>query len=244
MKKIIIIGATSGIGRGLAEVYSQEDYLIGITGRRENLLEEVCARDKDNLFYQVCDITDTQATISSLETLTQKMGGMDILIICDGTGELNPELSYQLEEPTLLTNVIGFTNIADWGFRYFEQQKSGHLVTISSVGGTRGSGIAPAYNASKAYQINYMEGLRQKATKSPYSIYTTDIRPGFVATDLLNDGKHYPMLMKTDQVGRDIVRALHRKQRVAIIDGRYRILVFFWRMIPRWIWKRLPVKTK
>lgn len=54
-----------------------------------------------------------------------KMGGMDILIICAGTGELNPELSYQLEEPTLLTNVIGFTNIADWGFRYFEQQKAG-----------------------------------------------------------------------------------------------------------------------
>lgn len=106
MKKIIIIGATSGIGRGLAEVYSQEDYLIGITGRRENLLEEVCARDKDKLFYQVCDITDTQATISSLETLTQKMGGMDILIICAGTGELNPELSYQLEEPTLLTDRI------------------------------------------------------------------------------------------------------------------------------------------
>ena len=76
------------------------------------------------------------------------------------------------------------------------------------------------------------------------NIHFTDIRPGFVATDLLNDGKHYPMLMKTDQVGRDIVRALHRKQRVAIIDGRYRILVFFWRMIPRWIWKRLPVKTK
>ena len=182
MKKIIIIGATSGIGRGLAEIYSQEDFLIGITGRRENLLKEVCARDEDKLFYQVCDITDTQSTISSLETLIQKMGGMDILIICAGTGELNPELSYQLEEPTLLTNVIGFTNIADWGFRYFERQKSGHLVTISSVGGTRGSGIAPAYNASKAYQINYMEGLRQKATKSHYPIYTTDIRPGFVDT--------------------------------------------------------------
>ena len=99
MKKIIIVGATSGIGRGLAEAYSQEDYLIGITGRRENLLKEVCTQDKDKLFYQVCDITDTQAAISSLETLTQKMGGMDILIICAGTGELNPELSYQLEEP-------------------------------------------------------------------------------------------------------------------------------------------------
>ena len=112
MKKIIIIGATSGIGRGLAEVYSQEDYLIGITGRRENLLEEVCARDKDKLFYQVCDITDTQATISSLETLTRKMGGMDILIICAGTGELNPELSYQLEEPTLLSQT-GVSDISN-----------------------------------------------------------------------------------------------------------------------------------
>ena len=242
MKKIIIIGATSGIGRGLAEVYSQEDYLIGITGRRENLLKEVCTQDKDKLFYQVCDITDTQATISSLETLTQKMGGMDILIICAGTGELNPELSYQLEEPTLLTNVIGFTNIADWGFRYFEQQKSGHLVTISSVGGTRGSGIAPAYNASKAYQINYMEGLRQKATKSPYSIYTTDIRPGFVATPLLKDDK-YPLLMNVSAVAAHIINALNKKKRTVIIDRRYQVLVFFWRLIPKWLWVKLPVKN-
>ena len=142
MKKIIIVGATSGIGRGLAEQYAREDYLIGITGRRENLLKEICAQDKDKLFYQVCDITHTETTLSSLETLVQEMGGMDMLIICAGTGELNPQLSYQLEEPTLLTNVVGFTNIAGWGFRYFEQQKGGHLINISSVGGTRGSGVA------------------------------------------------------------------------------------------------------
>ena len=53
MKKIIIVGATSGIGRGLAEQYAREDCLIGITGRRENLLKEICAQDKDKLFYQV-----------------------------------------------------------------------------------------------------------------------------------------------------------------------------------------------
>ena len=157
MKKIIIIGATSGIGRGLAEQYACEDCLIGITGRRENLLKEICAQDKDKRFYQVCDITHTETTISSLETLVQEMGGMDMLIISAGTGEMNPQLSYQLEETTLRTNVVGFTNIDDWGFRYFEQQKGGHLITISSVGGTRGSGVAASYNASKAYQINYME---------------------------------------------------------------------------------------
>ena len=234
----IIIGATSGIGRGLAEVYSQEDYLIGITGRRENLLEEVCARDKDKLFYQVCDITDTQATISSLETLTQKMGGMDILIICAGTGELNPELSYQLEEPTLLTNVIGFTNIADWGFRYFEQQKSGHLVTISSVGGTRGSGIAPAYNASKAYQINYMEGLRQKATKSPYSIYTTDIRPGFVDTAMAK-GEGLFWVTPVDKAVKQIKKAISKKKKVAFISKRWRYVTILFRLLPSAIYCRI-----
>lgn len=113
MQKIIIIGATSGIGRGLAEAYIQEDCLIGIIGRRENLLQEIYTQDKNKLFYQVCDITDVQTSIQCLETLVQEMGGMDILTICAGTGELNPELSYQLEEPTLLTNVIGFANIAD-----------------------------------------------------------------------------------------------------------------------------------
>ena len=74
-------------------------------------------------------------------------------------------------------------------------------------------------------------------------IHFTDIRPGFVATDLLNDGKHYPLLMDAAEVGRHISWSLKRKQRVAVIDWRYRILVFFWKMIPRWMWKRLPVKT-
>ena len=177
-------------------------------------------------------------TISSLETLTQKMGGMDILIICAGTGELNPELSYQLEEPTLLTNVIGFTNIADWGFRYFEQQKSGHLVTISSVGGTRGSGIAPAYNASKAYQINYMEGLRQKATKSPYSIYTTDIRPGFVDTAMAK-GEGLFWVTPVDKAVKQIKKAISKKKKVAFISKRWRYVTILFRLLPSAIYCRM-----
>lgn len=72
MKKIIIVGATSGIGRGLAEQYAREDYLIGITGRRENLLKEICAQDKDKLFYQVCDITHTETTFHHWKRLYKK----------------------------------------------------------------------------------------------------------------------------------------------------------------------------
>ena len=238
MQKIIIIGATSGIGRGLAEAYIQEDCLIGITGRRENLLQEIYTQDKNKLFYQVCDITDVQTSIQCLETLVQEMGGIDILTICAGTGELNPELSYQLEEPTLLTNVIGFTNIADWGFRYFEQQKSGHLVIISSVGGTRGSGIAPAYNASKAYQINYMEGLRQRATKSPYPIHTTDIRPGFVDTAMAK-GEGLFWVTPVDKAVKQIKEAIHKKKKVAFISKRWKYVAILFRLIPSAIYCRM-----
>ena len=71
----------------------------------------------------------------------------------------------------------------------------------------------------------------------------TDIRPGFVATSLLNDGKHYPLLMDAKTVARKIVSAIERRRRVEIIDWRYKILVFFWRMIPRQMWKRLPVSN-
>lgn len=238
MKKIIIIGATSGIGRALAEQYAQEDCLIGITGRRENLLKEICASDKDKLFYRVCDITCTQAATPCLKSLVQEMGGMDVLIICAGTGELNPELSYQLEEPTLLTNVVGFTNIADWGYRHFEQQKGGHLVTISSVGGIRGSGVSPAYNASKAYQINYMEGLRQKATKSVCSIFTTDVRPGFVDTAMAKGGGQF-WVTPVDKAARQIRKAISQKKKVAFVSKRWRYVAGLFKLIPSALYCRM-----
>ena len=74
-------------------------------------------------------------------------------------------------------------------------------------------------------------------------IHFTDIRPGFVATDLLKSGK-YPMLMRPEKVAARIVRALGQRKRRIVIDRRYAVLVFFWRLIPEWLWERLPIRTK
>ena len=125
-----------------------------------------------------------------------------------------------------------------------KQHGGGHLAVISSIAGTKGLGIAPAYSATKRFQNTYIDALEQLSHLQKLNIRFTDIRPGFVATALLGDGKHYPMLMKADKVGQAITRALNRKRRTVIIDGRYRVLVFFWRLIPRRLWKRLPVKNK
>lgn len=168
---------------------------------------------------------------------------MDLYVHCSGIGFQNFELAPDIELNTLETNGTGFTRMVGHAFRYFLQQGKGHIAVISSIAGTKGLGIAPAYSATKRFQNLYIDGLEQLAHMHHSPICFTDIRPGFVATGLLNDGKHYPMLMKLENVARHIVRAIHRKQRIAIIDWRYKVMVFFWKLIPAGIWKRMRVRN-
>lgn len=238
MKKIVIIGATSGIGKTLAELYAKTDAKIAIVGRREDKLREVASTCKEKFSSKVCDITDTNILTDTLNEIYSFLGGIDIMIITAGTGELNPGLSYELEEPTLKTNILGWTCIVDWTMRQFEKQGCGHLVSISSVGGLRGSGIAPAYNATKAFQINYMEGMRQKAHKLSKTIHVTDIRPGFVDTAMAKgDGLFW--VSPLAKAGIQIYNAIEKKSQIVYITRRWRFVAFILRAIPSSIYNKM-----
>ena len=238
MKKVIIIGATSGIGKGLAQKLAEENYVVGITGRRTELLNELKS-EKPNLFYpKTFDITDTNKIVENLEELTKELGGLDLLIISSGTGDLNEKLDYEIEKRTIETNVTGFTCVANWAFNYFENQKAGHLGAISSVGGLRGSRIAPAYNATKAYQINYLEGLRQKATKLKTQIFVTDIRPGFVDTAMAK-GEGQFWVASVDKATSQIFDAIKRKKKIVYITKRWKFIGTILKRIPRQIYDRM-----
>ncbi|MEG1580003.1 MAG: SDR family NAD(P)-dependent oxidoreductase [Bacteroidaceae bacterium] len=239
MKKILIIGATSGIGKEIALRYAETDAVIGLVGRREDKLEELYKRKPTKFKYRTCDISNNRQTvIPCLEGLINEMGGMDVLLLSAGTGELNPSLEYELEEPTLLTNVFGFTSLIDWAFLYFEHQKYGHLVVITSVGGFRGSSIAPAYNASKAYQMNYLEGLRQKASKLNNPLYITDLRPGFVDTAMAKgDGLFW--VSSLQKASSQIYSAIEKKKRVAYIGKRWRYIAFLLKIVPSAIYCKM-----
>lgn len=242
MKRAIIIGATSGIGQEVAKCLLLEGWQIGIAGRRQSALETLQRVAPDQIKIQVLDVTQEDAA-EKLNMLIDKTGGMDLFLLSSGIGFQNMKLDIEVELNTARTNVEGFTRMVDTAFAYFKKNGGGHLAVISSIAGTKGLGVAPAYSATKRFQNTYIDALEQLVHLQKLKIHFTDIRPGFVATDLLNDGKHYPMLMNAEIVGRHIARALKHKRRVVVIDWRYRILVFFWKMIPRWIWKRLPVKT-
>ena len=88
-----------------------------------------------------------------------------------------------------------------------------------------------------------MDALEQLAYMKKANIHFTDIRPGFVATALLNNGKHYPLMMRPQAVAFSIKKALEKRKRVVIIDWKYQLIVAVWKLIPRLIWKRLRVKN-
>ena len=162
-QSIIIIGATSGIGRALFEKYSADGNRIGIVGRRTHLLDELRQEYPSTTITATADITKQEEIARAIDALRAKLKDIDLAIVCSGTGDINASLDYAVERPTIDTNVIGWTFVVDTLYNIFEQQGHGHLVAIISAGGLRGEPMAPAYSASKAYQINYMEALRKKA---------------------------------------------------------------------------------
>ena len=240
-KRIIIIGATSGIGRKVAEGYIARGWKVGVAGRRTEALDELRKQAPEQVCTEMIDVTHPDAP-SKLQSLIKKLGGMDLFLLSSGIGKQNHTLEPEAELATAATNVEGFIRMTTATYHYFEKQGHGHLAVISSIAGTKGLGAAAAYSATKRFQNTYLDCMDQLARMNKLNITFTDIRPGFVATPLLKDNR-YPLLMDAADVAEEIIQALDKKKRIAIIDWRYRILVFFWQLIPRWIWVRLPVKN-
>jgi len=238
MERAIVIGATSGIGRGLAGELAARGWRVGVAGRREALLREIAAADPEAFRCAVADITRPAEALAALDELAAALGGMELCIVAAGAGELNPDLDYALEQPAIRTNVAGWTAVVDWAYRRFERQGGGRLVVVTSVGGLRGSAAAPAYNASKAYQINYAEGLRQRAVKSGLPIAVTDIRPGLVATAMAKgDGLFW--VQPVAKTVRQILRAVERRSSVAVVTRRWRLAAWLLRHLPNRIYFRM-----
>lgn len=242
MKKAVIMGATSGMGRGIALGLLAEGYTIGVAGRREDALKEIKAMAPDRVFIKVIDVTKEEAP-SQLLSLVSDMGGMDLYFHSSGYGKQNMALDLNIECQTVMTNAYGFTQMVVTAFNYFKQEKrKGRIAVISSVAGTKGLGAAPSYSATKRFDWIYLEALAQLAHMQKLDIKFTDIRPGFVATDFIA-GDDYPLAMQTDYVVKKILKAVKKGKRSIIIDWKYRIICFFWRHIPSWLWERMRIKN-
>lgn len=235
-KKIIIIGATSGIGREMALLYLQQGHQVGITGRRLQLLLEIKNSYTQQTFIECFDVQDANA-ISYLHKLNEAMNGFDILIYNAGVGYPSQELDATKEKETTLINVNGFVATADYAFNYFRERGFGQLVVISSIAGLAGSSWAPAYSASKAFISIYAQSLNMKAYALQVNINVTDIRPGFINTKEVEGYKRFwaatPLKAATQ-----ITQAIEKKKRVAYITKRWWIIAMVLKVLPYWLYKR------
>ncbi|PPL04442.1 SDR family NAD(P)-dependent oxidoreductase [Parapedobacter indicus] len=237
-KKIMIIGATSGIGRALAELLVAEGHTVGITGRREELLVSLAVTSPEQYRLRSFDVTDTGNAVANLEELAIDMDGVDLVVISAGGGDVNPSLDFDTEHRMIALNVAAFTCLADWAFNYFKRQGHGQLAAITSVAGMRGSRQAPAYSATKAYQVIYLQGLRQKARKEQTGIVITDICPGFVDTPAAKSPARF-WVSPLPKAARQIYRGLCRRRNVVYITARWRIVAWLYRWLPNWLHERM-----
>ena len=237
MKKAIIIGATSGIGRELATILSRNGYLVCITGRRLHLLEKLEADLPTRSMSRQMDVSDAPAAIETFRSVISKLGGIDLVVISAGTGFIDPEFLWQKEKETIDTNVSGFVAIANTAYHYFVQRGSGHLVGISSLAALRG-GPAPAYNASKAFVSSYLEGLRFKIAQLGIPIDITDIRPGFVDTKMAK-GEGLFWVQSPEKAALQIFKAIRKRKKTAYITKRWKIIAWIMRMLPDIIYHKM-----
>ena len=245
-EKAIIMGATSGIGLEVVRELTARGWQVGIAGRRSQLLTEIMRTNLNVVAMESIDVTREDAA-EKLERLIGKMGGIDLYFHSSGIGYQNPALDVEKELNTVATNALGFTRMVLVAFRHFEQHRDqdGQIAVISSIAGTKGLGAAPAYSSTKRYVSHYLECLCQLARmKGMKRLTISDIRPGFVRTPLLTDGGNYPMQLDVKEAARQIVDGVMKKKEIITVDWKYRLLVFFWCLIPRWLWVRLKISTK
>jgi len=236
MQKIIIIGATSGIGRELARIYAGEGHLVGVTGRRQELLHSLQQEFPRHIFIECFDATNPDAT-QHLASLTDKLGGLDMLIYNAGYGDLTDHLDWAVDKATVDINVNAFLAAIHFGWHTFIAQGHGHLVTTSSIAANRGNRHSPAYSAGKAFQSTYFEGLHIKARKLKIPLYVSDIQPGFVDTKMAKGPQFW--VAPVEKAARQIVKALRRKKWRAYITRRWWLVAKLARWMPDFIYHRV-----
>ncbi len=234
---ILIFGATSGIGRAIAKRYTSAGHHVAITGRRQEKLTEIAAENPTLYLPLRHDIRETDTTQSIITKTEQAFGPIDLIIVNAGIGKFNLDLDWNICESVIKTNILGVTKALTDAYKYFYQHKKGHLVNVSSIASLLGGAANPTYNASKAYQANFMEALWIKAQKSKKAkIAVTDIRPGFVDTKLAQGETFWKA--DVDKAATQIIKAIERQKKVAYITKRWRLVAYTIKHLPAFVLKK------
>ncbi|NBC25250.1 MAG: SDR family NAD(P)-dependent oxidoreductase [Bacteroidetes bacterium] len=238
-KKIVIIGATSGIGEELARQCVDKEYHVGGTGRRVERLEAL-KKELGNYFaYTGMDVTRFEEAKRQLHKLIDELGGMDIIVLNAGISNYPSSSITAMEQKIIDVNVSGFVQLFGEAFQYFRNQGHGQIVGISSIASLFGASRAAPYSSSKAFISTYMQAYRQRCNKINEEITITDVKPGFVKSEMTEGKKGMFWVGETDKAVKQMLKDIENKKSYSYVTRRWRFVAWLLKLTPNWVLDRL-----
>jgi short-subunit dehydrogenase len=234
-ERVIITGASSGIGRALALEYARRGATLGLVARRQPLLEQLAASLPVRSYVYAIDVTDARALADAAADFTARAGCPDVVIanagVSAGTLTSLSEDNAVFEE-VIKINLIGMMLTFQPFVEAMKHRHSGVLAGVASVAGFRGLPGAAAYSASKAAAITYLESLRVELRGSGVSVVT--LCPGYVATPLTSKNPYrMPFLMDAAVAANKLANAIGARKRFCVIPWQMALVGWALRRLPR-----------
>ena len=196
-KKIWITGASSGIGKALAEKFANENWKVAISARRENLLNEI-AQNK-NISSFPLDVTDDNKVKETFSNILNEFKSLDLCVFCSGAYDpkLEQEINKEQIKKIMNVNFFGVLSCVKSVENHFKNKKKGHISIVSSVAAYRGLPNSSGYGPSKAALTNLTESLYFDFKK--HNVRISLISPGFIKTPLTNQNTFNMPFIKTPE---------------------------------------------
>lgn len=242
-KRILITGASVGIGAALAREMAKRGAHLGLLARREAALEQLSNElskqfPNQTFCYMRADVSSGHELESAMEALIERLSGLDIVVANSGIGETRSAFSsrhWTVAKDTLEVNLMGAIHTLEIAKNYLvKHRRPGQLVAISSVAAVRGFPRSAAYCASKAGLTTYLESIRGELQSG--DIIVTSIHPGYIRTDMTSQNKHMPWLLEVDEAARRITRAIEARKKRYIFPGPMRVVFWFLKHLPDWMY--------
>ena len=196
-KKIWITGASSGIGKALAEKFALEGWKVAVSARRKEILEEMA--EHENIFSYPLDITNQDQVRDVFSKIVSDFGNIDLCVFSSGTYDpkLEQEINIKQNKFVMETNFFGVLYCIDSVEKYFKDKKEGHISIVSSVAAYRGLPNSSGYGPSKAALTNLTESLYFDFKK--YNVRISLISPGFIKTPLTDKNEFSMPFIKSPE---------------------------------------------